>query len=28
VLRCGPVVVPTRAALHFHMLSDQSTIDL
>jgi hypothetical protein len=28
VLRCGQAVVPTRAALHYHLLSDETTIDL
>lgn len=28
VIRCGPGVVPTRAALHYHLLNDETTIDL
>ena len=28
VLRCGPAVVLTRAALQYHLLSDQTTVDL
>jgi hypothetical protein len=27
-LRSGPVVIPTRAALHYHLLSDGTTVDL
>jgi hypothetical protein len=26
-LRSGAIVLPTRAALHFHMLSDQTAVD-
>jgi len=28
VVRCGPVVIPTRSALQYHLLSDQTTVDL
>lgn len=28
VVRCGPVVIPTRSALQFRLLSDQTTVDL
>ncbi|HEY1855585.1 MAG TPA: hypothetical protein VGG40_13460 [Solirubrobacterales bacterium] len=28
VIRCGLAVVPTRAALHYHLLSDQTLVDL
>lgn len=28
VSRCGDFVIPTRAAIHFRHLSDQSTVDL
>ena len=27
-MRCGPVVIPTRAALQFNLLSDAPTVDL
>ena len=27
-LRCGTVVIPTRSALQYHLLSDQTTVDL
>jgi hypothetical protein len=27
-LRCGPIVIPTRAAFHYRLLSEQATIDL
>jgi hypothetical protein len=27
-LRCGPLVIPTRSALQYHLLSDQTTVDL
>jgi hypothetical protein len=27
-LRSGAVVMPTRAALHFHLLGDKTTVDL
>jgi hypothetical protein len=27
-LCCGEVVIPTRAALHYHRLSDRTTIEL
>lgn len=27
-MRCGPAVVPTRAALHYHRLNDETTVGL
>ena len=27
-LRCGPVVIPTRAALHYHQLTDETSVSL
>lgn len=28
VIRCGQGIVPTRAALHYHLLSDRTLVDL
>lgn len=28
VMRCGPAVVPTRAALHYHLLIDKTSVSL
>lgn len=28
VIRCGPGIVPTRAVLHYHLLSDRTLVDL